>query len=388
MAYTQSAAERRRMNVKRVRFLSAVPLPSATPARRLALGAITLLLLLALVSIAPASAAVREGTVTGTAPWNPPSLGPAPLASEQAPYAERVTVAYDDQTGRLSATVRLFSPQFWGTRLPTVTIVFGTTGCGADYDDRAVVRESNAKMTLRMDSGADLVTYATRAEYASHADGTLTFDGSTFTATVTNPGLAGVEARCFLVKELGATPVEGSWLHSGELSYAPMELNRSIAERAMRAALSSRFGAAWRTASPRYLKCAPNYDADDDGANRAGCEGQFGGGRNWTFVAWRARVAAGDYRVATEGKPYVYRWTRRWRRSSAACLRSWHIKGALWSNVDGCSAHLASNLYRGVMYSGGANTGDFDSMFRYPCRHHGRVLQCTNALGDSVRWRR
>lgn len=369
--------------------------PTGAFGRRLLLGAVCLLVLLALSPVVSARAGVRTGAVTFAAPRNPPSLTPLPPATEQGQYLERVSVAYDDRAGELTATARLFSPQVWGLRLPSVKLVLGTSECTTDED--GIVNGSDADLTLVMSSAAyeigtgstDLFTAVTRSGYESRAEGTLTFDGSTFTATVRNPGLAGVEARCLVVKELGSNSIDlGVWLRQGNLSYAPIDLNRRTAERAMRAALRARFGDAWTNAGRSYLKCSPHDWDDEQGGRSTPCMARFGHGRRWTHVNWIANAAENDYRVRMDGKPYTVHWTRRWHRNSAACLRTWRVSGTVWSNSGGCAAHLVSNYWKGVMWSGGAGSGDFPALFRYPCRRHGGVLVCTNAVGDSVRWRR
>jgi hypothetical protein len=73
---------------------------------------------------------------------------------------------------------------------------------------------------------------------------------------------------------------------------------------------------------------------------------EFRFGRTWRSVDASATVAPGDYRAVVKADA-TRRSVRRWRRKSAACRRSWRIKGVLYSNDGTCAAAPALHDYRG-----------------------------------------
>jgi hypothetical protein len=82
-------------------------------------------------------------------------------------------------------------------------------------------------------------------------------------------------------------------------------------------------------------------------------------------------------------------WTRHWRRNSRACLKSWMVSGSITTNMGTCVSSLAFHYYRGVAYTGGTGSGYYLRLNRYPCKHISRrTIQCTNTMGDSMRWTR
>lgn len=349
-----------------------------------------------LMATAPAHAAVRSGSISFDAPTNPPSFDPQLPATEQSPAVDTFTVAYDDATGTVTATMRLFEPAFWGLKTP---------GAGFSLDSECTQQPGESNVTTSdppllvgtfgpARSPADEVPgdppYAqvSRAGYQGAAPGTFTFDGTTSTATVTNRLLAGLDVRCFEFHGTDTDPyLQGGWLRSGAQSYGPVKLTRPVAERAFTVALTKRYGTTFTAATRRYVKCSAAVWKDDDATQNTECMAEFLTGKAWHYASAAATVAPSDYQ-ATTGHLSGRRWTRRWRRNSAKCARSWHVAGTLYSNDGTCAAALAAHYYKGATFTGGTGTAAFAKLTQYRCSKRRGVIECTNAMGDAMRWKR
>jgi hypothetical protein len=154
-------------------------------------------------------------------------------------------------------------------------------------------------------------------------------------------------------------------------------LTAASATRIFRDYLASKYGTAFTKAKVSYSKCA-NLESNE---GRADCVPEFGTGRTWRL---RSVFIATDGKV--DGKPFVRKWKRKMRKQSASCLRSWGVKGTLYSNQGVCSAALAFHYFRGQTFTGGTGSGSFLKLNRYPCKVAGRTVRCKNALGDAIRW--
>jgi hypothetical protein len=91
-------------------------------------------------------------------------------------------------------------------------------------------------------------------------------------------------------------------------------------------------------------------------------------------------------------KPFVRKWTRRWRKASTKCLKSWHTqgKGTLSSNTGNCEAALAFHFYKGKTCTGGTGSGYYPQITSLLCKRRGRTYTCTNAYlnwGRCQGWR-
>src|SRR3954468_12098211 len=71
------------------------------------------------MATAPSHAAVRYGSTSCDPPTTPPSFDPQPPATERRRAVDTFTVAYDDTTGTVIATMRLYDPAFWGPNIPS-----------------------------------------------------------------------------------------------------------------------------------------------------------------------------------------------------------------------------------------------------------------------------
>ena len=120
---------------------------------------------------------------------------------------------------------------------------------------------------------------------------------------------------------------------------------------------------------------------------------EFGTRYVWRYVA--ATVQQGLVAPVLAREPFTRRWTRRWRRSAARCLREVRVPGRAYSNSRSCEALMISDLAFGLRtgrrarraYWHGTNTAGFGTLAVYRCRWSGRSVTCRNALGDAFRWR-
>jgi hypothetical protein len=163
------------------------------------------------------------------------------------------------------------------------------------------------------------------------------------------------------------------------------ELTAATATATFRDYLTSTYGRAFTEAEVSYSKCA-NLFTDDDGVDHADCLAQFGTGRTWRLLSAGVEAAGSAADPSVSDDPFTRKWVRKMRKQSRSCLRSWGVKGTLYSNLGTCSANLALHYYRGRTFSGGTGTASFPTISRYRCRGHGRTVRCTNALGDAIRW--
>ena len=349
-----------------------------------------------LMATAQAQAAPRTGSISFAAPTNPPSFDPQRPATEQAPAVDTFSVAYDDVAGTVTATMRLYEPTFWGIKTP---------GAGFSLDSECTQRPGESNVTTSHPPllvgtfgparppadeipGDPPYAQVTRAGYQGAAQGTFTFDGTTSTATVTSPLLAGLDVRCFEFHGTDADPyLQGDWLRSGTHSYGPVTLTRSVAELAFTATLTKRYGTAFTASTRRYVRCSTFVWKDDDDTQNTDCMTEFRTGTTWRYAAAGATVAPGDYQATTR-QLSARRWTRHWRRNSGKCARSWHVAGTLYSNDGTCAAALAAHYYKGTTFSGGTGTAAFPKLTQYRCSKHQGVMECANEMGDAMRWKR
>lgn len=350
-----------------------------------------------LVVTAQAHATVRRGSIRFPAPTNPPSFQPQVPATQQKAAVDAFTIAYDDVAGTVSATMRLHEPAFWGARTPGAGFSLDTEctqeegDSDVDVSDAPLLVMTFGPSRPAADEVAGDPPYAqvTRAGYEGSAQGTYSFDGTTSSATVSSPLLAGLDVRCFRFHGTDSEPyLKGGWLSSGAQSYAPLELTRFAAEPVFEDALTRKYGTAFTGATRRYVKCSTFIQTDEDeGTQSTDCMAEFRTGRTWRYVYASVTVTSGDFQASVD-RLSGRRWTRRWQRHSRRCARSWRVSGTLWSNDGVCPASLAFRYFRGRTSTGGTGSGAFPRITQYRCKTRRGVIECVNAMGDAMRWRR
>ena len=345
----------------------------------LAIGAIAAVAALAMPF--PASAAVRSGeTLEGIDNQDPtPSLEPRPVASEVLQAA----VSYDDATGSVQVSVTYNGP------VPIVSrvVLYGPAECASD--ELFPVEEGDVPaLDLTLEAGdpefgepTQVTAALTGFDGRSTAPGTVSADGATFAATVTHPAFANRDYRC--VSGVGRADAFNFYF----AGFAPITLTAISATRTFAASLSQRYGRAYTRAARKYTKCANLFKAED-GSQSADCWSEFGTGRTWRMEIRSATVEPHGHAVSMGLKPFVRKWTRRFRKASTSCLKSWGMegKGVLFANTGTCAAALAFHFFRGRTFTGGTGTGSFPKVTAFPCKRKGATYTCTNGMGDAIRW--
>jgi hypothetical protein len=125
---------------------------------------------------------------------------------------------------------------------------------------------------------------------------------------------------------------------------------------------------------------------------RSGCFAEYFAGGRWHLVEAGVTVHGDEYVVTI----YSTRsWRRRWTTEPRSCLKSWQLTGHLETNEGGCQASLVKDVpfelrrHRVPKVVGwdGTDTAGFDPMGLYRCRANRGVVNCTNKLGDAIRYR-
>lgn len=64
------------------------------------------------------------------------------------------------------------------------------------------------------------------------------------------------------------------------------------------------------------------------------------------------------------------------------------MAGTLYSNDGTCVAALAAHYYKGATGTGGTGSAAFPKLTGYSCSKRRGVIECANAMGDAMRWKR
>jgi hypothetical protein len=365
------------------------------------------------ITPADASAQARSVTFSYQRPQQPPSLEPEPPIIQQSLYPQSVTVNYDEQAGTLHVQVRVFDPA--PTRdLSDVDVLLLAT-CPEEEPssfkrDFGQLIDATLRYRLYLNSDGsvgeqDLLAAATRSGFNGVANGSITTTGYGWEAVITNPGLAGVDADCALIRT-------GSehWDRYGYFEgYEPFVLTESNAAAEFRRLLGERYGRAFTDARQPWAICPdeeffPLVDNDDDGYYDDGtpaaiCMAQFRSpGGQWRYVS--ARLEEGSDGAVFSPKPFTRAWTRKWRKLGPKCLKQAGVRGArAFSNDGTCPARMLSDVAAQLKqnpnrkrfpYIGwyGTNLAGFERAARFTCKRTGRTVSCRNGLGDAWRWTR
>ena len=365
----------------------------------------------ALAAPATASAQTRNVTFSYERPQQPRSLEPEPPITQQGLYPQSITVNYDEQAGRLHVQVRVFDPA--PTRDLSDVDVLLLAACPEEMpsytrDIGQLIDATLRYQVYRNSDGSvgeqDLLAAATRAGFNGTAHGTITATDYGWEATITNPGLAGVDADCALIRTGGE-----SWDRYGYFAgYEPFVLTEDNAAREFRRLLGERYGRAFTGASKPWAICPdeeffPLADHDDDGYYDDGtpaalCMAQFKApGGQWRYVS--VRLEEGEDGAVFATKPFTHTWTRKWRAMGSRCLKQAGVRGRVLSNDGSCPTRMLSDVAsalkqspkrKRIPYIGwyGTNLAGFEKVARFDCRRTGRTVRCQNGLGDAWRWTR
>jgi hypothetical protein len=192
-------------------------------------------LIATLAAIAPAAnatAAVHSDEVTYNQPTQPLSIGPTLPIIEQAPYFESVAVSYDDIAGSVTLSVTQFASGWWGPSFAGID-VYVTGQCGGtkiDSDDGVKMASNELHISVPesdsdfpagplypadgLSTPAPPTATATLAGHTGEVSGSGTFDGTTFTFTVSDPA--------FVQQDWFCTTVDGSDQGFAELTGWPV----------------------------------------------------------------------------------------------------------------------------------------------------------------------
>jgi hypothetical protein len=337
---------------------------------------------LALPSVA--SAAVRSGaTEDGVVNQDTtPTLQPRPVSLEVL----RSCVTYDDVAGTVQISVTYNGAPGEGEAARVV--LYGPEACASEElfpTEEGSVRALD--LTLRFADGLfpdspHATATLTGFDGTVTAPATVSPDGATITVTLSHPAFAHGDYRC--VRGTGSD--DGFDFYFA--GFAPIKLTAANSTTAFVDHLTRRYGAAYTNAGRTYTKCAGVFTDADTGSQSAGCWAEFGTGRAWRIELVAARVEPEGFAVTMDSKPFVRKWTRRWRKAGTSCLKSWRMqgKGTLYANTGTCEAGLAFHFYKGRTFTGGTGSGYDPKVTSYPCKRRGRTYTCTNAMGDAIRW--
>ena len=146
-----------------------------------------------------AQAAVRSGSATFAAPaYNSPSLEPRPPASQTVNAPGVASISYDD-AGAITVSYRNYDAAFFADSMPETEFTL--------YEDCDYRGDGELSVTMQYhkpdpqweDDDPPGRIAAERVGFNGAATGTVTFDGATFTGSITNAGLAGLDLRCAFV---------------------------------------------------------------------------------------------------------------------------------------------------------------------------------------------
>lgn len=374
---------------------------------------------LALVLAAPeaAGAAVRSVTFDYERPQQPRSLEPEPPITQQSLYPQSVTVSYDD-AGALGVQVRVFDPA--PTRdLQDIEVLLLATCPEGEPDRRGDIGQIidsafRYRVYLKPDGTVgeqDLQASAWRSGFNGAAHGTINVTAYGWDASISNPGLAGADVDCVVIRNGGlGVDYRGPFDAYGYFKgYEPFVLTESNAAAEFRRLLGERYGRAFTGASRPWAICPdeeffPLADHDDDGYYDEGtpaaiCMAQFRSpGGQWRYVS--GRLEEGEDGAVFSPKPWTRTWTRKWRKLPPKCLKQAGVRtGRAYANDGTCPARMLSDVARQIKqnpdrkrfpYIGwyGTNLAGFEKVAQFKCKRTGRTIKCANGLGDEWRWSR
>jgi hypothetical protein len=136
-----------------------------------------------------AQAEVRTGSALFAAPeYTNPSLESRPPATERVIAPGAVSLKYDS-VGAITMSYRNYNSTFFADDMPTVD--FELFESCTDGGENPIVSG-----TMEQSSGSPGWIGAERTAFSGSAVGTVGFDGATFTGSILNGGLAGLDVRC------------------------------------------------------------------------------------------------------------------------------------------------------------------------------------------------
>jgi hypothetical protein len=353
---------------------------------------------IALAAPASAQAGVRAGHVD-----DPRDVQVPTLDDSQYDDISFVAASYDPDSGSLTIAAR-----FHGTpadpdanrSFPPVDFAVGKacdeamplsgTFAGDAYWDGGEPR--SGEYALDGDGSAVFEGFAG----ATHAAPELSADHQTISVTFHHPAFVGQDWRCVAGK-LG-TAAHGSddfrFYFDG---WAPAPLSPAIAKAEMRRALTSRFGAAFTKARPRWLGCPQEQFGTTDDLPSSLCAAEFRTGRTWRY-AEASVVADGPRLVTTIGK--VRRYVRAWRNCAKSVLRKARVTGTLATTSRDCSTKPAAQITsaakrhklrrRMTISSASLDRAGFAPVSTFRCNigRRAKVVTalCRNTLGDAFRY--
>lgn len=188
---------------------------------------------------ASAAAAIHTGHIAFEEPQSPPSLGAPIIPVEHTAYLSRVSMAYDDQAGTLTITAEDFDPEFWGSVLDPISFELGPrcleggAGTSALLEGELHAGSERGRTTFREDpvTQAPVVATVSRRGFAGQLAGAGSFDGQTFVATFSDPGLAGLALRCvtLFINPVETFPLSG-YTAPAAPKQAPLASQRTISQ--------------------------------------------------------------------------------------------------------------------------------------------------------------
>jgi hypothetical protein len=184
-----------------------------------------------LVPAAAASGAVHNGQITFNPPANPPSIGSGTLpVDEQNVYLQSVALSYDDVAGSLTISVVEFEPGWWGSVFDDLQMRLADkclTGLETAADELDIDIPSNSNDIPTGPQNPDVIAFeqqypgepypfaeaaptatATLAGHVGQVSGAGTFDGTTFTFTLSDPGFTQEDWRCATLSQGGNPAIE------------------------------------------------------------------------------------------------------------------------------------------------------------------------------------
>jgi hypothetical protein len=240
---------------------------------------------------------------------------------------------------------------------------------------------------------------ATLSGYEGTITNAGTFDGTNYTGTVQSTYFAGLDFRCAYFEPTNAGTAQGwSWLNG----YAPIKPTSAT----MSAAFVTTAVPATAAIPSVEGRACPAADVSVILQSYASCFEEFHQGNRWSLASGSV-VVDNNNELAVQDLATTT-WTRRWTRCSIAPeLRALRIRpiGTLMSNNDcGLKAPQSDAYFVGqemtwagrFVYPHGRNSevgwqftdsAGFDSIGIYRCSRQGSWAQCTNAVGDSFKYR-
>lgn len=374
---------------------------------------LTTSVVLAAVLPSAASAAIRQATYTWDAPPQPPSITHQPPVVDSGMYIHTASVAYNDVAGAVSGAFSLYDPAYWERNMdsgaPASVEITLATDCADGPPDPGLPDSGGSNwngveltldVTPQQDSNG--VTDQARGDaFLSGYSGTLSaagaFDGTNYSATVQSSYFAHRDFRCVYVAPVNTGHGTGWGYLDG---YAPIQPN----SRSMSAAFLAALPASAKRPRQEGPAC-PSAIVKEILQGYAPCFAEYRKDDRWTL--------ASGYTVVRNNQLVVHHlalrsWTRRWTKCVIApILRGLRITpiGTLMSNNDCGREAPQTDAYfvgqemtwaghfvypRGKHSSAGwqfVDSAGFDSIGRYGCSRHHAWVQCTNAVGDSFKYR-